>query len=216
MEPFTVHSGTAAPLRRSDIDTDQIIPGRFCTTHSRTGYAAAAFADWRTDPKFTLCQPAYQGATILVAGENFGTGSSREHAVWALRDFGFRVVISPRFGDIFRANSLMAGLLTVTLPAETVERLWARLEAEPATVVTVDLEAMTVSLDAPNGTPGMVEPFTLDPDVRARLLAGLDQIAATLEHEADIAAYERRRRPGLPTSTSTSTPASAPASVVAR
>jgi 3-isopropylmalate/(R)-2-methylmalate dehydratase small subunit len=194
MQKFTVHSGTAAPLRRSDIDTDQIIPGRFCTTHSRTGYAAGLFADWRADPEFVLCRPAYRGVSILVAGENFGTGSSREHAVWALQDFGFRVVIAPRFADIFRANSLMAGLLTVTLTAPTVESLWATLEAAPATEVTVDLEAMTVR------AAGMVEPFTLDPDIRARVLAGLDQIDATLEFEAEIAAYERHRRPGLPVS----------------
>jgi 3-isopropylmalate/(R)-2-methylmalate dehydratase small subunit len=194
MEKFSVHTGTAAPLRRSDIDTDQIIPGRFCATHSRTGYADGLFGDWRKDPEFVLNRPAYQGVTVLVAGENFGCGSSREHAVWALQNFGFRVVIAPRFADIFRANSLMAGLLTVTLSQEKVNRLWSLIEGDPTTEVTVDLEAMTVR------TADLLEPFTLNEDTRARMLAGLDQIAVSLRYEEQIAEYERGRRPALPTS----------------
>ena len=194
MEKFSVHTGTAAPLRRSDIDTDQIIPGRFCATHSRTGYADGLFGDWRKDPEFVLSRPAYQGVTILVAGENFGCGSSREHAVWALQNFGFAVVIAPRFADIFRANSLMAGLLTVTLSQEKVNRLWSLIEADPATEVRVDLEEMSVR------AADLFEPFSLNEDTRARMLAGLDQIAVSLRYEQDIADYERGRRPELPTS----------------
>lgn len=194
MEKFSVHTGRAAPLRRSDIDTDQIIPGRFCATHSRTGYADGLFGDWRKDPEFVLNRPACQGVTVLVAGENFGCGSSREHAVWALQNFGFRVVIAPRFADIFRANSLMAGLLTVTLSQEKVNRLWSLIEADPTTEVTVDLEAMSVR------AADLLEPFTLNEDTRARMLAGLDQIAVSLRYEEQIAEYERGRRPALPTS----------------
>ncbi|MEO6502210.1 MAG: 3-isopropylmalate dehydratase small subunit [Jatrophihabitantaceae bacterium] len=194
MEKFTVHTGTAAPLRRSDIDTDQIIPGRFCATHSRVGYADGLFGDWRKDPDFVLNRAAYQGVTILVAGENFGCGSSREHAVWALQNFGFRVVIAPRFADIFRANSLMAGLLTVTLSQEKVNQLWSLIEAEPDTQVTVDLEEMSVR------AAGLLEAFTLNEDTRARMLAGLDQIAVSLRFEEQITEYERRRRRRLPTS----------------
>lgn len=195
MEKFTVHTGTAVPLRRRDIDTDQIIPGRFCATHRRDGFEDSLFGDWRTDPDFVLNQPVYQGSSILVAGEMFGTGSSREYAVWALQDYGFKVVITPSFADIFRANSLMAGLLTVTLPHATVDELWQRIEAEPDTAVTVDLRGMTVRAE------GLEARFTLDEDTRARMLEGLDQIAATLRHEDAITAYERRRRPGLPVST---------------
>ena len=195
MEKFTVHTGTAVPLRRRDIDTDQIIPGRFCATHRRSGFEDGLFGDWRKEPDFVLNQPVHQGASVLVAGEMFGTGSSREHAVWALQDYGFRVVITPRFADIFRANSLMAGLLTVTLPHATVEELWQLVEDRPETEVTVDLGAMTVR--AERITAG----FTLDEDTRLRMLEGLDQIAATLRHADAIADYERRRRPGLPVST---------------
>ncbi|MEW1775126.1 3-isopropylmalate dehydratase small subunit [Streptomyces sp. NPDC086777] len=196
MEKFTVHTGTAVPLRRRDVDTDQIIPGRFCATHRRNGFEDGLFGDWRKDPGFVLNQPAYHGGSILVAGEMFGTGSSREHAVWALQDYGFKVVITPGFADIFRANSLMAGLLTVTLPHVTVDELWQRIEAEPDTAVTVDLRGRTVRAE------GLEAGFALDEDTRARMLEGLDQIAATLQHEEAIAAYERRRRPGLPVSTS--------------
>lgn len=195
MEKFTVHTGTAVPLRRRDVDTDQIIPGRFCATHRRNGFEDGLFGDWRKDPDFVLNQPAYQRSSILVAGEMFGTGSSREYAVWALQDYGFKVVITPSFADIFRANSLMAGLLTVPLPHATVDELWQRIEAEPDTAITVDLRGRTVRAE------GLEAGFPLDEDTRARMLEGLDQIAATLRHEDAIAAYERRRRPRLPVST---------------
>lgn len=195
MRPFTVHTGSAAPLRRSDVDTDQIIPGRFCATHGRTGYADGLFGDWRADPGFVLNRPPHQGATILVAGENFGTGSSREHAVWALQDYGFRVVLAPRFADIFRANSLMAGLLTVTLSQATVDELWDLLDAVPDTAITVDLEQTSVRWRT------RVEPFSLDVDTRARLLSGSSPIDSTLRFVRDIEDYEQRRRPHLPVST---------------
>ncbi|MFF7727248.1 3-isopropylmalate dehydratase small subunit [Streptomyces sp. NPDC008001] len=192
MEKFTVHTGTAVPLRRSDVDTDQIIPARFCVSSSRTGHADALFADWRDDPSFVLNRPAHRGATVLVAGNDFGTGSSREYAVWALQDYGFRAVIAPRYGDIFRGNSLLNGLLTVVVPQETVDRLWELTEADPAVGVTVDLERLEVRC------AGLTQPFELDEAVRARLLSGDDLISATLRHEAAIAAYERDRRPALP------------------
>ncbi|WP_435610165.1 3-isopropylmalate dehydratase small subunit [Streptomyces sp. C10-9-1] len=195
MENFTVHTGTAVPLRRRDVDTDQIIPGRFCATHRRNGFEDGLFGDWRKAPDFVLNQPVYHGSSILVAGEMFGTGSSREYAVWALQDYGFKVVITPSFADIFRANSLMAGLLTVTLPHATVDELWQRIEAKPDTAITVDLRGRTVRAE------GLEAGFALDEDTRARMLEGLDQIAATLRHEDAIAAYERRRRPRLPVST---------------
>lgn len=194
MRSFTVHTGTAIPLRRSDIDTDQIIPGRFCATHRRSGYADGLFGDWRGDPDFVLNQERFAGATVLVAGENFGCGSSREHAVWALQNYGFQVVISPRFADIFRANSLMAGLLTVAVPASTVDDLWRRVEDDPRTRITVDLERLQIRAS------DLVCGFDLDSEIRARLMAGVDQIAATLRHLDDIVAYERRRRPMLPRS----------------
>ncbi|MEV5241382.1 3-isopropylmalate dehydratase small subunit [Streptomyces cinnamoneus] len=193
MEKFTVHTGTAVPLRRSDVDTDQIIPARFCVSSSRTGHAASLFADWREDPEFVLNRPAHRGATVLVAGNDFGTGSSREYAVWALQDYGFKAVIAPRYGDIFRGNSLLNGLLTVVVPAGVVERLWQLIEADPAVGVVVDLERLEVRC------AGLVQPFALDEDVRARLLAGHDTISATLQYEDEIAAYERGRRPALPT-----------------
>lgn len=192
MEKFTVHTGTAVPLRRSDIDTDQIIPGRFCMTPARTGYADALFADWRPDPDFPLSDPAYRGATTLVAGDNFGTGSSREAAVWALQDFGFRAVIAPRFGDIFQTNALTAGLLPVTLPVGTVGRLWDLIESAPSIPMTLDLERQKISCGS------VSERFTVDADSRARLLEGLDFIAATLRYEQAITVYEEGRRPALP------------------
>jgi 3-isopropylmalate/(R)-2-methylmalate dehydratase small subunit len=193
MERFTVHTGTAIPLRRTNVDTDQIIPARYVPYFSMTGHTNALFAHWRDDPGFVLNLPEHQGATILVAGDNFGTGSSRESAVWALQRSGFRVVVAPRFGDIFRGNALIRGLLTVVLPAEAVELLWQRIEDDPALPVTVDLERLEVRFG------GVVRPFPLETDARARLLSGLDPIGATLSHEADIAAYERTRRPTLPT-----------------
>ncbi|MEV4639607.1 3-isopropylmalate dehydratase small subunit [Actinoplanes sp. NPDC049548] len=194
MRQFTVHTGVAAPLRRSDVDTDQIIPARFCSGHSREGYRDALFADWRADPHFILNREPWTRATILVAGENFGCGSSREHAVWALQSFGFRAVIAPRFGDIFRANSLLAGLLTLTLPADVVEELCRLLDDRPTHPVSVDLQDREVR------TGDRQWSFDLDDAVRERLLAGVDQIGVTLRYADDIAGYERRRRALLPRS----------------
>ncbi|GIH26485.1 3-isopropylmalate dehydratase small subunit [Acrocarpospora phusangensis] len=188
MTPFRSHTGTAVPLRRRDVDTDQIIPARFCTNPARTGFAGGLFADWRAEPGFVLNDPRHRAATVLVAGESFGTGSSREAAVWALLDYGFRVVVAPSYGDIFRANSLMNGLVTVTAPAPVVDRLQRLSEAGHAEV-TVDLERRELR------APGIVHRFPFDADWRDRLLNGLDPIAATLRHEAEIAAYERARRP---------------------
>ena len=193
MQPFTVHTGSAMPLRRTDVDTDQIIPTRFVPYFSRTGYTNALFADWRDDPGFVLNLPQHGGATILVAGNDFGTGSSRESAVWALQAAGFRAVLAPRFGDIFRASSLMKGLLAVVVPGDVVERLWELVERDPALAIAVDLERLEVRFG------DTVQPFALDENVRERLLAGRDPIAVTLQYEAEIATYERTRRPALPT-----------------
>ncbi|GAA1276879.1 3-isopropylmalate dehydratase small subunit [Sphaerisporangium rubeum] len=189
MSKFIVHTGTGVPLRRRDVDTDQIIPARFFTGVTRDGFAAGLFGDWRADPGFVLGLPCHKDATVLVAGDNFGSGSSREAAVWALYDSGFRVVIAPRFGDIFRANALVNGLLTVTASPRFVELLWSAIERDPATEITVDLRRLQIT------APGLRVPFTLDPAVRERLLAGRDLIGMTLLHEPDIDAYERRRRP---------------------
>ncbi len=192
MEPFRTHTGTALPLRRSDVDTDQIVPSDWLKRVERTGFGVALFSQWREDPSFVLNDPAYAGATVLVAGENFGTGSSREHAVWALTDHGFRAVVSPRFGDIFRSNALKGGLLPVQLPADVVERLMSLVEAEPATPVTVDLEAREVRAG------DVVAAFELDDFTRWRLMDGLDDIGLTLRHEDAVEAYESRRPAFLP------------------
>lgn len=191
MEPFTTHTGTAAPLRRSDVDTDQIIPSDWLKRVERTGFGAGLFSEWRQDPDFVLHR--HPGATVLVAGENFGTGSSREHAVWALQDYGFRAVVSPRFADIFRSNALKGGLLPVQLPADVVARLMALVEAEPTTPFTVDLQARELRAG------DVVASFPLDDFTRWRLLEGLDDIGLTLRNEADISAYEARRPAFLPT-----------------
>jgi 3-isopropylmalate/(R)-2-methylmalate dehydratase small subunit len=193
MERFVVHTGTAVPLRRGNVDTDQIIPVRFLNYSRRTGHADALFADWRRDPGFVLNQPRHRDATILVAGPDFGTGSSREYAVWALQNYGFRAVLAARFGDIFRENALLNGLLAVVLPLPIIEWLWDVIEAEPRTPVTVDLAELVVSCRELRQT------FDLDPRLRERLLAGVDQVTATLEYEQDIRHYEIHRRPGLPT-----------------
>ncbi|HEX6754331.1 MAG TPA: 3-isopropylmalate dehydratase small subunit [Mycobacteriales bacterium] len=193
MEKFAVHTGRAVPLRRSDVDTDQIIPAVWLKQVSRTGFAEGLFSAWRADPDFVLNRPEHQGASVLVAGPDFGTGSSREHAVWALQDHGFRVVVAPRFGDIFRGNSLKAGLLTVLLPVEVVEDLWARVEADPDLEVTVDLETREVRYAE------RTVPFELDDFTRWRLLNGLDDIGLTLTHTEDVDAYEARRPSWLPT-----------------
>jgi 3-isopropylmalate/(R)-2-methylmalate dehydratase small subunit len=194
MDKFTVHIGTAVPLRRSNVDTDQIIPAVYLKRVTRTGFEDGLFSAWRAnEPDFVLNRPEFGGATILVAGPDFGTGSSREHAVWALLDYGFRVVVSPRFGDIFRGNSLKAGLLTVQLPEKVVQRLWDDIEEDPATVVTVDLTERQVRWR------GEVHEFALDDYTRWRLMEGLDDIGLTLRHVDDVAAYETTRKPWLPT-----------------
>ena len=195
MESFVSHTGTAVPLRRSDVDTDQIIPSDWLKRVERTGFGAGLFSEWREDPSFILNQPERQGATVLVAGENFGTGSSREHAVWALQDYGFRAVISSRFADIFRGNSLKGGLLPVQLPADVVEQLMELVERDPKALVTVDLEAREVRAE------GVTASFELDDFTRWRLMEGLDDIGLTLRHEDTIANFERQRPSWKPTAT---------------
>ena len=187
MESFTVHTGTAAPLRRSNVDTDQIIPAEYLKRITRHGFEDGLFSAWRQDPDFVLNRPEYEGVTILVAGPDFGTGSSREHAVWALQDYGFKVVISSRFADIFRGNSGKAGLLTALVDQDTIEGLWEMIEQDPTTLITVDLELQTVS------AADLTASFDVDPYVRWRLLEGLDDIGITLQNEADISAFEARR-----------------------
>jgi 3-isopropylmalate/(R)-2-methylmalate dehydratase small subunit len=197
MEPINVISGTAVPLDRSDVDTDQIIPAEWLKRVERTGFGKGLFGSWRDDRDFVMNQPQYAGATILVAGPNFGTGSSREHAVWALTDFGFRAVISPRFGDIFRNNSTKAGLVPVQVPAEVGEALLRAIEADPSLEITVDIERRTVSAPA----AGIEVQFPIDDFTRYRLLEGLDDVGLTLRHEADIDAYEATRSSSLPATT---------------
>jgi 3-isopropylmalate/(R)-2-methylmalate dehydratase small subunit len=187
MEKFTVHTGTAVPLRASNVDTDQIIPARYLKRITRHGYEDALFAAWRSDPAFVLNDPVRAGATILVAGPDFGTGSSREHAVWALQDYGFRVVISSRFADIFRGNSGKGGLLTALVDQDTVERLWEAIETDPSLPVAVDLVAREVRFT------DTVAGFEIDDYVRWRLLEGLDDIGITLQNADMIEAFEARR-----------------------
>lgn len=191
MEKFISHTGVGAPLRRSNVDTDQIIPAVYLKRVTRTGFEDGLFAAWRNDPEFVLNQDAYRNATVLVAGPDFGTGSSREHAVWALQNYGFKVIISPRFGDIFRGNSGKAGLLAAQVDEKVVAALWAYLEANPGAEISVDLESRTVR--AGEGPDAIEDSFTIDDYTRWRLLEGLDDIGITLGHEADIAAYESRR-----------------------
>ncbi|MGN9907212.1 3-isopropylmalate dehydratase small subunit [Phytohabitans sp. LJ34] len=192
MEKFTVHTGTALPLRRSNVDTDQIIPAVYLKRVTRTGFEDGLFSAWREDPAFVLNNPAYAGASILVAGTEFGTGSSREHAVWALLDYGFRAVVSPRFGDIFRGNALKQGLLPVELELKAVEALWDLVESDPTAQVTIDLMARQVRAG------DSIWSFPLDDFSRWRLMEGLDDIGLTLRHEDAITAYEERRLPFLP------------------
>jgi 3-isopropylmalate/(R)-2-methylmalate dehydratase small subunit len=192
VQAITTHTGRAVPLRRSDVDTDQIIPSDWLKRVARTGFGAGLFSGWREDPGFVLQQPQYAGASVLVTGENFGTGSSREHAVWALQDYGFAAVVSPRFGDIFRNNALKGGLVPVQLTAEQVETLFAMVEADPTTEVTVDLGARELRAG------DLVASFPIDDFTRWRLMEGLDDIGLTLRHEADIAAYEASRPTWLP------------------
>jgi len=193
MDAFTAHTGTCAPLRRSNVDTDQIIPAVYLKRITRTGFADGLFEAWRTnEPDFVLNQPQYADASVLVAGPDFGTGSSREHAVWALMDGGFRAVISSRFADIFRNNSTKAGLLTVLLPQADVEALWAAVEADPTTEVTVDLQAKQVTYG------DVTVPFHIDDYTRWRLLEGLDDVGLTERNLPDIEAFEATRPSFLP------------------
>lgn len=187
MEKFTAHTGTAVPLRRSNVDTDQIIPAVYLKRVTRSGFEDGLFAAWRSDPDFVLNRDEYKNGTILIAGVDFGTGSSREHAVWALQNYGFKVVISSRFADIFRGNSLKGGLLTVILPQSEVESLWDVIEAKPDTQITVDLAGKKVSYD------GKEIPFEIDDYSRWRLMEGLDDIGLTLQHVDKIAAFEENR-----------------------
>ncbi|HZE40206.1 MAG TPA: 3-isopropylmalate dehydratase small subunit [Stackebrandtia sp.] len=192
MRSFTVHTGRAVPLRRSNVDTDQIIPARYLKRVTRTGFDDGLFAAWRADPDFVLNRSAHADSSILVAGTEFGTGSSREHAVWALQDHGFRAVIAPRFGDIFRGNALKGGLLTVELDSATVEWLWDAVEADPRTEITVDLEKREVRVAQ------RIWQFPLDDHSRWRLMEGLDDIDLTLRDEASITAFESDRPLWLP------------------
>ena len=187
MEPFTVHTGRAVPLRRSNVDTDQIIPSDYLKRVSRTGFADGLFREWRAAGDFVLDQPEYAGATVLLAGPDFGTGSSREHAVWALQDAGFRVVVSSRFADIFRNNALKGGLLPVVLGSDAVEGLMAAVETAPQTELTVDLQRCQVDCGGQNYR------FELEESARQRLLQGLDDIALTLRYEEEILAFEASR-----------------------
>jgi 3-isopropylmalate/(R)-2-methylmalate dehydratase small subunit len=212
MEPFVTHTGRAVPLRRTNVDTDQIIPAEYLKRVSRAGFGDGLFAAWREDPSFVLNQPQYAGATILVAGTDFGTGSSREHAVWALTDYGFRAVIAPRFGDIFRTNATKAGLLPVILPEATVSALQDAIEADPGTEVTVDLgrREMRAGAAGADGTAGVAgifgaigaaeirAPFEIDDYTRWRLMEGLDDIGLTLRHADEITAFEHSRPAWLP------------------
>ncbi|MFG3284280.1 3-isopropylmalate dehydratase small subunit [Streptomyces sp. NPDC048111] len=187
MEAFTAHTGRAVPLRRSNVDTDQIIPAHWLKKVTRDGFEDGLFEAWRKDPEFVLNRPERKGATVLVAGPDFGTGSSREHAVWALQNYGFKAVISSRFADIFRGNSLKNGLLTVVLDQPTVDELWALIERDPQAEITVDLQDRQVRAE------GVTADFALDENARWRLLNGLDDISITLQNEPAIAAYESRR-----------------------
>jgi 3-isopropylmalate/(R)-2-methylmalate dehydratase small subunit len=187
MEKFISHTGTGVPLRRSNVDTDQIIPAVYLKRVTRSGFEDGLFAAWRNDPEFVLNQPQYKAGTVLVAGPEFGTGSSREHAVWALQNYGFKVVISSRFADIFRGNSLKGGLLTVILPQEAVEAIWVAIEADPTIEIKVDLDSRTVSYGATTIA------FELDDYTRWRLMEGLDDIGLTLKQTDSIDAFEAKR-----------------------
>ncbi len=193
MEKFIKHTGTGVPLRRSNVDTDQIIPAVYLKRVTRSGFEDGLFSAWRSDPEFVLNKDEYKGGTVLVAGPEFGTGSSREHAVWALQNYGFKAVISSRFADIFRGNSLKGGLLTVILPQEAVEAIWQAIEAVPSTAITVDLETRTVSYN------DVSVAFELDDYTRWRLMEGLDDIGLTLKHTDSIDAFEAKRPSYKPT-----------------
>ena len=191
MEKFSTHTGIGVPLRRSNVDTDQIIPAVWLKRVTRTGFEDGLFSAWRSEPSFILNTPPFDRGSVLVAGPDFGTGSSREHAVWALMDYGFRVVISSRFGDIFRGNSGKAGLLAAKVDEKVVQKLWDYLDDNPGASITVDLEARTVR--AGEGADAIEDSFDIDDYTRWRLLEGLDDIGITLSHEDDIATYEATR-----------------------
>jgi 3-isopropylmalate/(R)-2-methylmalate dehydratase small subunit len=192
MDKFIQHTGTGVPLRRSNVDTDQIIPAVYLKRVTRSGFEDGLFAAWRNDPEFVLNQEAFKKGTILVAGADFGTGSSREHAVWALQNYGFKVIISSRFADIFRGNSLKGGLLTVILEIDDVEALWAAIESDPNTPITVDLESRTVKYS------GKSLPFVIDDYTRWRLMEGLDDIGLTMKQTDSIDGFEKNRSPLKP------------------
>ena len=192
MEPIVKHTGIGVPLRSSNVDTDQIIPAVYLKRVTKTGFDDALFANWRKDPEFILNQEPYKHGSVLVAGPDFGTGSSREHAVWALRDYGFKVVISARFADIFRGNSGKQGLVTAQVAQDDIELIWKALEHEPGTEITVDLESKTVTVGA------LVVPFEIDDYVRWRLMEGLDDIGLTLQNIDAIEAYEAKRPSWMP------------------
>ena len=187
MEKFIKHTGSALPLRRSNVDTDQIIPAVYLKRITKNGFEDGLFAAWRNDPAFELNQPQYKSATVLVVGPDFGTGSSREHAVWALQNYGFKVVLSSRFADIFRGNSQKMGLLTVILPQDEIEKIWKKVESAPDTKITVDLEAKTVSYDTASIA------FTIDDYTRWRLMEGLDDIGLTFTKIDEVAKFEEKR-----------------------
>ncbi len=194
MKPITVIQGRAVPLDRSDVDTDQIIPSDWLKRVERTGFGAGLFSEWRDERDFVLNRPEHAGAIVLVAGPNFGTGSSREHAVWALMDYGFEAVISPRFGDIFRTNCTKAGLLPVQVDATTGEQLLQAVQHDPDLEIVIDLARSTVSAPA----AGIEATFPLDEFTRHRLLNGLDDIGLTLQHESDVAGFETDRPAWMP------------------
>ena len=187
MEKFVKHTGSALPLRRSNVDTDQIIPAVYLKRITKSGFEDGLFAAWRNDPAFELNQPQYKNATILVVGPDFGTGSSREHAVWALQNYGFKVVLSSRFADIFRGNSQKMGLLTVILPQDEIEKIWKKIESEPETKITVDLEAKTVTYEATTIA------FAIDDYTRWRLMEGLDDIGLTFTKIDEVTKFEEKR-----------------------
>jgi 3-isopropylmalate/(R)-2-methylmalate dehydratase small subunit len=193
MEKFISHTGTGVPLRRSNVDTDQIIPAVYLKRVTRSGFEDGLFSAWRSDPEFVLNKEEFKNGTVLVAGPEFGTGSSREHAVWALQNYGFKAVISSRFADIFRGNSLKGGLLTVILPQEAVEALWVAIESDPTTSITVDLDSRTVSYK------DVTVAFELDNYTRWRLMEGLDDIGLTLKQTDSIDAFEAKRPAYKPT-----------------
>jgi len=193
MEKFIKHIGTGVPLRRSNVDTDQIIPAVYLKRVTRSGFEDGLFAAWRNDPEFVLNKEAFKNGTVLIAGADFGTGSSREHAVWALQNYGFKVVISSRFADIFRGNSLKGGLLTIILDQAEVEAMWAAVEADPATPITVDLETRTVGYGSKSLS------FQIDDYTRWRLMEGLDDISLTLQQTDSIDSFEKKRPLHKPT-----------------